>query len=553
MKVKAIFGIIDNEAKEVANISSNATHNASSVYALNQNNAYVPKIATFENQYWLLDGSFNFFVNSDQNRKNNGWWSNSQSNGDGEFTTPPVLIINFPFPITTIGLTFIFGHENIVKDLQVEWKLNGVIVDTYTETNNSNSVCIIENHVESYDSLVITFNKTIKPYRFVKLARLDFGIGKEFTSQDLVSINCEFNTDLTSKEANVSTMYLNLHSEEAEFSILNPSGVYLALKERQKIDIYIDNLIYSRFYLKNWYSIDDYNYSFECDNTIGVMNDITFEGGMYNNYSAKTLINTICAKAGFGVEYKDDNIDSKVVSGWIDKTSCREALKQVLFATGNIILPRSIDDVIKIGVAGSNILVDEITNEDMYFGNKMLLKNMVTHINIQTHKYTLSSTPEEVFKGDLKAGRNIIEFNMPYGDISLSVDTGSYNIINQSCNHIEFDITNDTQVIINGKLYEDNAVLVRKQIANGYKENVIEIKDATLINSINVDNVLDVLEWYFTKRIERTINYDYEMKGDVGDKIWVSNVFNTQNNCVVENLSIDLITNIAKSRVIVNE
>lgn len=43
------------------------------------------------------------------------------------------------------------------------------------------------------------------------------------------------------------------------------------------------------------------------------------------------------------------------------------------------------------------------------------------------------------------------------------------------------------------------------------------------------------------------------MNGDVGDKVWISNIFGTQNNCVIESMDIDLVTNVSNCKVILNE
>jgi len=89
-----------------------------------------------------------------------------------------------------------------------------------------------------YTKIVITFCGTNKPYRYLKLTQLDFGQIKLFTGRDLVNANILEEVDPMSSELRINTLNFTLYSEDAEFSILNPSGLYSLLQQRQPMKVY---------------------------------------------------------------------------------------------------------------------------------------------------------------------------------------------------------------------------------------------------------------------------------------------------------------------------
>lgn len=547
IKNKVVFGIMDEQAKENSNPTATQTNYVSTALSLKDNNSSVPKIVTFEDDYWVLDGSQPFYIPSETAQKENGWWSEKISRDDGYFDTNPELDILFDTKASSIGLTFIFESNNVISDFKIDWYNDGAPIGTHQVSGNIDAMCIVEKVVTEYDRLHITIQKTSVGRRFAKIARIDYGIGRELIGDEIVSAEATFSTDLISKEIPVSTFKLQIYNEEAEFSILNPTGVYLALKEKQKFDIYRDNVLFARFYLREWESIDNYNYTFICDDIIGVMDSITFMGGMYVNYPAKQLIIDIVNKAGFDVTFEDTDIETETVSGWIGVVSCRAALHQVLFAICRVVSTTAGADMVNVHRVSSN--TDKKVIDDMYMGEKLVLRDPVSSIEITTHEYAIRDEIQEVCSVDVNAGDTKVLFSSPYSDYSVS----SGQILESNCNYLIIRSDTQASIKISAKPYIDSTKTVSRIINQGTKENVRSVEGATLVGSHNVDRVMDNIEWYYSLRVERNFSYDYENRGVCGDSVLVNNVFKYKNNCVIESLDVNLVTDIAYIQTVVDD
>ena len=90
------------------------------------------------------------------------------------------------------------------------------------------------------------------------------------------------------------------------------------------------------------YYIDGYSrsaatvYDIECYDALGVLDETPFSGGVYTNKSAKELLSEI-VDGDFEIEY-DSAITDITLAGALTATSKREAIQQVLFAWGVVLL-----------------------------------------------------------------------------------------------------------------------------------------------------------------------------------------------------------------------
>ena len=157
---------MDEQARGNSSPTANSTNESSDVLALKENNTTMPKLATFEKDYWVLDGSHSFFVPSSSARRANGWWSSVLSNDDRSFDVNPEIDITFVGEVSSVGLTFIFESGNVVSDFKVDWYFGGKLVSTYNVVANTESMCIVNNVITAYDRLHVTILKTQYPQRF---------------------------------------------------------------------------------------------------------------------------------------------------------------------------------------------------------------------------------------------------------------------------------------------------------------------------------------------------------------------------------------------------
>lgn len=133
----------------------------------------------------------------------------------------------------------------------------------------------------------------------------------------------------------IGTLDLVLYSDDVSFSIINPTGDYASLVNRQPMTVYeeidgVDHYI-GQFFLDDWANKTETLKQFKCIDIVGIMDKYEYYGGIWTNTPAGDIIADIMAKAN--VEYDiDPDIAATTLSGWIPICSYREALQQVLFA-----------------------------------------------------------------------------------------------------------------------------------------------------------------------------------------------------------------------------
>ncbi|MEM5770094.1 MAG: hypothetical protein AAGU32_17670, partial [Bacillota bacterium] len=143
--MRIVFELVDVDAAETA---VPAYSDSCSLTQLDQTHDGVMEItkkyATFEWDFWRLDGSFPL-PEEDLNGAQTGWWSGTISDSTGFFTEPPVLAFSFPHNQSSVGFTIYFdslANQYPTLFRVVTYDLNNEIVSAaYIE--NEGTKCII--------------------------------------------------------------------------------------------------------------------------------------------------------------------------------------------------------------------------------------------------------------------------------------------------------------------------------------------------------------------------------------------------------------------------
>lgn len=89
----------------------------------------------------------------------------------------PTLTITFNGKFSSVGilLTFNLLSGDYATELNIKWYEDGHLLSSKDfEPDSSRFFC--NNYVQNYNTIVITFKKTSKPYRPVFLTRIDYGL-----------------------------------------------------------------------------------------------------------------------------------------------------------------------------------------------------------------------------------------------------------------------------------------------------------------------------------------------------------------------------------------
>ncbi len=433
---KISFRLIDVTAKSDSILSVNDKQDFVDLDDLKSDEVTEIKYGTLEKNQFALDGTFELMPDT---LSNMCLWSKSMSNENCNFETPLTLEINFTETHSSPGITFLFSKAgDYCNNLNIKYydDEDTLISDVNFKPNSYEYIA--SNIVENFKKIIITFYSTNNPYRYLKLYKILYGYEKVFNEDTLMSANLIEETDFISSELSINTLDFEVYSEDDDFNIINPKGVYNVLQERQKIEVVEELLAENKeikmgtFYLDTWTSEKDNLMKFSAIDLIGLLDKTTFYGGFYENIYFEDLIEEIMTSAGFTEEDYEiqEELKSIIINGYLPVCTHREALQQAVFVACAIV-DNSRGDIIKIYRLDSKTDVKTFNSENIFESTRETSRmDVVTGVSLTIHKYEQPETPEAFTKGDLEEvasaivilGKNIIVFDEPIISEILLVD-----------------------------------------------------------------------------------------------------------------------------------
>lgn len=544
-KTQIEFGFVDVTAKSDSQLSITDKQDFVTLEALKRNDIEEVKYGTLERNQFALDGTFELMPDTLEDM---GLWSNSISNELGIFEKPPVLVISFTEPHSSLGLTFLFSKAgDYCNHLNITYydKNNQLINDTDFYPDNYQYVC--NNIVENYQKIIIIFYGTNNPYRYLKLYQILYGANKIFEGDNLISANILEEMDLLSSEVSINTLGFKVYSADDEFNIINPTGFYSLLQQRQAFKVKElllkegKEIDMGTFYLDTWKNADNKIMDFEAIDLIGIIDKTTFYGGMYVNVPFENIIKIVMTSANVPEEEYEIQEDLKgiIMTGYIPICTHREALQQLVFAVGAV-ADCSRSDKIKIYTIVDKEDNNTIEQTNIFQGTKKVEQNeIVTEVAVTAHNYIKGSETEEVFKGILDKGDNRVLFDHPVYDLSCTGGT----IKESNCNYAIINCTSEKEIVVTAYKYVDNTQEISAQvedIGNASKLNTLNIESAYFINKGNALTIAQKVLDYYQKTYKT--EFDFILKGEslTQDVAIESNDFSRQLVGHIKKLDIDL-------------
>ena len=301
MKTKTLieYGVYDITAKDDSVPSITDKQEFVNILDLKKDDIQEVKYSTLEKNYFVLDGSFK---NMNGAKENMGLWSKSMTDENGNFSVPLVLTIDFTNEThSSLGVTLRFSELNYCTHLKVQYYNAENVLLSEKEFYPDNYEFFCEDTVAEYKKIIITFYSTNNPYRYLKLYQIDYGRVIQFTGENLTSANLVEELNVLSDELSVNTLDFTIYSQDDNFNILNPKGMYSALQERQQIRAFkIANDVkinMGAFYLDTWKNEKYKTMNFSAIDVIGLLDKTDFMGGMYNS-TFELVVGEILTSAG---------------------------------------------------------------------------------------------------------------------------------------------------------------------------------------------------------------------------------------------------------------
>lgn len=233
--VRITFGNVDTTAATDGEWESNGAASISEFETVDYAYQYGDTYAALELNRWALDGK-TLIVPTGEDVQD-GFISSLMSDGEGNFSTPPVITREFSLKHIFPGLTLTFDTRQQEWPLEVTagFYLNGEVVDTQTVSITSVQTTISTTATE-VDKVTITFDRCL-PYRRPRLENVLYGLNVQFVNKDIVSTQQKHDVDPLSRRLPTETMQFTILDYEHKYDPDNPAGIYAYVDKNSPIEI----------------------------------------------------------------------------------------------------------------------------------------------------------------------------------------------------------------------------------------------------------------------------------------------------------------------------
>lgn len=536
------FGLYPLDVKPDSTPAATDIQSFSKIADLKTENVNPRPYATYEPNFWLLDGGYKLLPNPTTS-VHCGWVSSSQSDGSGVFSSPPALTITFGSTHLADGLTIHFSQYT------GDWA-NSINVKYYNEANTlvkdtnyapSSAVFTTTFSEIQYKKIVITFNSTNKANRYLRVTGIDFGEMFTWAGADILSAHVVEEISMLGTEAPIGSADLLLRSADANFSVLNPGGDYARLQERQPLMVYEQvgdaRLTIGKFYLTKWKNESETKIRFEANDLIGNLDKTPFKGGVYSNVTVATFADGYLPLINAPYEL-DADLANVALSGWIPYTTYREAFKQILFAAGGYMkcARGSILQLCKTKIAADETAWDtDITKAEKGSPQSLEMLDLVTGVDLTAHEYVNGSGTATIFSGVLPVGWHEIVFDKPYHNISGS----GFQAMSSRHNSANVYVAVEGTVTITGTAWIDNRRVFSARLSGALVENIVKISEATLVGPGIAQAVVDRVFAYLSQRYRQTVRL-YAPEAEVGNLMRIESLYGQYLLAGIEKMELNL-------------
>jgi hypothetical protein len=354
------------------------------------------KIATWENDRFKLDGSFTFADDIIANNLNLGWCSNPLCDSTGVFSPNQTLSFSFGAIHNSAGITVTFDTVNneYASDFDViAYNSIGTAIWTTNVTNNTKSMLQVFGQFSNYKKIDVVIKKWCKGNRRARIAEIDFGIVNVYTDDNLISLNLIEEVDIISVNIPSPELKFTVDNSDRLFNILNPTGFYKYLQQRQQViaeiglDIggSIEWIPVGNYLLWDWTSDEgSLTATFTARTNLDLMNNFTYENltakTSYSLYQMAVDLFALCGITNYTI---DTTLQSITTNALVQKASCRDILQMIAIAgSANIFVSRSNKIIIKCLPTNIGSNSDTISMNEMYEEAKIELQKIIKTANV---------------------------------------------------------------------------------------------------------------------------------------------------------------------------
>lgn len=473
----------------------------------------------------------------------------------------PTLTILFDTVHSSAGLGLFFDSlsNTYCKTFEVTWYNGSTVLLKKSYYNEKVAAFNLEGAVENYNKIEIKFFSTNKPYSYVKLLEVNYGIEQEFTSDNIISANVLEEVDPSSGVLSINTLKFTLLNKDQQFNMLNPTGIYAYLQKRQLIlafsslllpDGIYEDVPMGTFYLSDWKNSTGITASLEATDIIGLLDKTTYySSSFWTNEPLSNVIAHILNDAG-NIPYSiGAELNGEVVNGYIPIMSHREALQHVLLVS-RAILRVDRDGILRIIRPDYNTIATTIDYNTIIGSPTIEQKPLVSSVNVKEHSYKLNGVSEQLHESTFTLNGTstlVIPYDEPAANPELTI-TGSGSVVGSvvysaTSAKVTINGTGSLTVKIMGQKYTDSTRIITSSLplTAGEVAQAVDIADNTLISGTGkAKAVADYILDYFKKRITQKFDYWDDPSVQAGDCVNVATMFGSNKSGLIERHEIEI-------------
>lgn len=292
----------------------------------------------------------------------------------------------------------------------------------------------------------------------------------------------------------------------------------------KQVEYYRDDKIFQIFYMSTIKRVSKWFFAISCVSAVGLLDTITHYGGLYTGQTFSAVVASI---TGGAIRYTvASNVANLRVYGWLPVASCRDNLRQLLFASG-VALKKDSGGNVAFELLNSSVPLQIPDSRIMLDGN-VEYPASVSEAVVVEHAFFSTSLDETVtlYDGDAVAGTFVTPGGVLRSGILVTFDEPAYSLSASGVSILESGVnyavlSGGGHAILTGKKYTHTTREVKKTIASGSanmvgEKNAARVENATLVTALNSEVVADRIAGYYssTRTLNQKILVNSERPGD---------------------------------------
>lgn len=314
----------------------------------------------------------------------------------------------------------------------------------------------------------------------------------------------------------------------------------------KRVEYYRDNVIFSAFYMSSIRRVSKYFYAISCISAIGLLDGVRHYGGLYTGQTMAAVLQEIIGSTfPYSVAANVQNIR---VYGWLPVSTCRDNLRQLLFANG-VAIKKSNNGNVSFDLLNTSVPF-QIPDNRIMLGGSVDYPAAASEAVVVEHSFFSTALDETVtlYDGTVSAStfvspqgvlRNgiLVTFEEPCHSLSAAGVT----ILESGVNYAV--LSAGGHATLTGKKYTHTTREVRQTMSQGSgmvgSKNVARVEEATLVNAINSEAVTSRVASYYSssRKVKAKFLANTERPGDF---VAFNNPFHEMDEGLIASMDINI-------------